>query len=94
MASAEGAESAYRAIEHSYKVGNTTQAEELVYSFADKNTPHAYWLGKAFLVLGDIYNDKGDAFQARATYQSIVDGYSVADDGIIEEAKARIQNLK
>ncbi len=94
VASAEGAESAYRVIEHSYKVGNTTQAEELVYSFADKNTPHAYWLGKAFLVLGDIYNDKGDAFQARATYQSIVDGYSVADDGIIEEAKARIQNLK
>ena len=31
---------------------------------------------------------------ARATYQSIVDGYSPADDGIVAEAKARIEKLK
>ena len=32
-------------------------------------------------------------FQARATYQSIVDGYTPADDGIIDQAKERIQKL-
>ncbi|MFQ7502995.1 MAG: hypothetical protein ACLRMJ_07490 [Alistipes finegoldii] len=30
---------------------------------------------------------QGDNFQARATYQSVADGYSPADDGIVAEAK-------
>ena len=47
----------------------------------------------AFIVLGDIYRDKGDDFQARATYRSIVDGYSPADDGIVDEARQRIESL-
>ena len=36
---------------------------------------------------------KGDNFQARATWQSVADGYSPADDGIVDEAKARIAKL-
>lgn len=32
-------------------------------------------------------------FQARATYQSIVDGYTPADDGIVAEAKEKIKKL-
>ena len=54
---------------------------------------HAFWLAKSFLVLGDIYVQKGDMFQARATYQSIVDGYTPADDGIVAEAKEKIKKL-
>ena len=56
--------------------------------------PHAYWVAKAYIALGDIYAGRDDSFQARATYQSIVDGYSPADDGIVAEAKARIEKLK
>ena len=48
----------------------------------------------AYLALGDIYAARNDSFQARATYQSIVDGYSPADDGIVAEAKARIEKLQ
>jgi hypothetical protein len=43
--------------------------------------------------LGDIYLDRGDSFQARATYQSVVDGYSPADDGIVELAKSKISKM-
>ena len=32
-------------------------------------------------------------FQARATYQSVADGYTPTDDGIVDEAKARIALL-
>ena len=53
----------------------------------------AYWLAKAFILLGDVYVRKGDNFQARATYQSVADGYSPADDGIVDEAKERIAKL-
>ncbi len=94
VSGAEGAEAAFRVIESEYRKGNTAAAEELVYGFAEKNTPHTYWLGRSFLLLGDIYASAGDSFQARATYQSIVDGYSGTNDGIIEEAKARIGQLK
>jgi TolA-binding protein len=91
---AEGAEAAFRVIDSEYRKGNRARAEELIYGFAEKNTPHAYWLGKSFLILGDIYASAGDSFQARATYQSIVDGYSNTSDGIVEEAKTRIGQLK
>ena len=90
---AEGAEASYLVIEDTYKAGNMDEAEKLVYAFADKNTPHSYWLGKAFILLGDVYRSKGDTFQARATYQSVVDGYTPTDDGIVDEAKARIAQL-
>ena len=46
------------------------------------------------MTLGDIYRDTGDDFQARATYQSVVDGYTPANDGIVDEARERIANLK
>ena len=55
--------------------------------------PQAYWLAKAFILLGDVYVKKGDNFQARATWQSVAAGYSPADDGIVDEAKARIAKL-
>jgi TolA-binding protein len=89
----EGAESSYLVIEQAYNAGNMDEAEKLVYDFADKNTPHSYWLGKSFILLGDIYRSKGDMFQARATYQSVADGYTPTNDGIVEEAKARISQL-
>lgn len=91
---AEGAESAYRVIEATLAGGDAAAAETLIFAFAEKGSPHAYWVAKAYIALGDIYAGRDDSFQARATYQSIVDGYSPADDGIVAEAKARIEKLK
>lgn len=91
---AEGAESAFRVIENLYNTGEYRKAEEAIFTFSEANTPHGYWLGEAFLVLGDIYVRDGDMFQARATYQSIVDGYTPDDDGIVAAARERIASLK
>ncbi|MBR3846465.1 MAG: hypothetical protein IKM37_02745, partial [Alistipes sp.] len=63
-----------------------------IFAYAEQS-PKSYWLAKAYLLLGDLYLKKGDHFQARATYQSVADGYSPADDGIVAEAKERIQKL-
>ena len=93
VANIEGAESAYRVVEIAYESGNYSRAEELVYEFASKSTPHQYWLAKSFLLLGDMFVIKGNLFQARATYQSVVDGYANQKDGIIAEAKARVESL-
>ncbi len=91
--SAEGAEARFRVIQAEYAAGNLQKAENMVYEFSDSKTPQNYWLAKAFILLGDIYMSRDDAFQARATYQSVADGYTPADDGIVEEAKARIAKM-
>ncbi len=93
VADAEGSESAYNIIAGLYAAGETEECERRIYAFADSKPSHAYWLGKAFILLGDIYADRGDAFQARATYQSVADGYTPADDGVVAEAKLKIEKL-
>ena len=48
---------------------------------------------KMFLILGDVLVQQNNTFQARVTYQSIVDGYTPTDDGIVAEARQRIASL-
>lgn len=93
VSTSEGAESAYRVIAAAHASKNNKKAEELVYAFAEKNSPNSYWLAKSFIILGDIYAEAGDKFQARATYQSVVDGYPNTTDGLMDEAKKRIASL-
>ena len=91
---AEGAEAAYRIIDAAFAAGRYDDAERDVYAFAESDSPDSYWLAKSFLRLGDIYVTRGDTFQARATYQSVADGYSPATDGIVDEARRKIAALK
>ena len=79
-------------IEELFERGNLDATEKAVFDYSERE-PQAYWLAKAYLLLGDVYVRKGDNFQARATYQSVADGYSPADDGIVDEAKERIRKL-
>ena len=90
--SKEGSEAAYYVIESLFESGDMDKTENEIFAFSERE-PQAYWLAKAFILLGDVYVHKGDNFQARATWQSVADGYSPADDGIVEEAKARIAKL-
>ncbi|MFZ5941714.1 MAG: tetratricopeptide repeat protein, partial [Bacteroidota bacterium] len=87
--SAEGAEAKYMVAELMFNDGRMDDAEKEIVDFIDRNTPHQYWMGKAFLLLSDIYIAKNDEFQAIHTLQSIIDYYTVPDDGIIREARQR-----
>ena len=93
VSNVEGAESAYRVIEALFVEGNHDESEKRIYALADSKTPHSYWLGKAFILLGDIYVQRNDLFQAKATYRSVVDGYTPADDGIVAEAQSKLEKL-
>lgn len=92
--SIEGAESLYRLIEAEFETGNLDVAEQMIFDFAASETPQSYFLARSFILLGDIYVIKGDNFQARATYQSIIDGYTVQDDNIISQTRAKINKLE
>ena len=93
MTTVEGAESAYRIIERLCREAKLDECEAKIYALADSKTPHSYWLGKAFILLGDIYVARNDLFQAKATYRSVVDGYTPADDGIVAEAQSKLEKL-
>lgn len=89
--SKEGAESKYLVAEIYYKQGNLKKADEEIFDFTQKTTPHAYWMGKAFLLWADILYQQGDVFQAIQTLQSLIDYYEIKDDGIIDAAKQKKQ---
>ena len=57
--------------------GGAGPHEQEVFAFSERD-PQPYWLAKAYLLLGEVYVRKGDTFQARATWQSVADGYSPA----------------
>jgi TolA-binding protein len=89
----EGAEAQYKIIEYLFSKNELDKTEKAVLDFSKSGTSHQYWLAKSFIVLGDVYVKRNDAFQAKATYESIIDGYTVVDDGIIAEVTAKRQQL-
>ena len=93
VTSIEGAESKYRVAELLYKKDRSAEAEKIITEFIDQKSPHQYWMARVFLLLADISIKKGDSLQARATLQSLKDYYSVDNDGILDEVKAKLNSL-
>jgi len=93
VTSIEGAESKYRVAELLYKKDRSVEAEKIITEFIDQKSPHQYWMARVFLLLADISIKKGDSLQARATLQSLKDYYSVDNDGILDEVKAKLNSL-
>ena len=93
VTSIEGAESKYRVAELLNKKDKPAEAEKVISEFIDQKSPHKYWMARVFLLLADISIKKGDSLQARATLQSLKDYYTVDNDGIHDEVKAKISSL-
>ena len=87
----EGAESYYNLVADKYRAGDYASVEQMIYNMGECGS--MYWQAKLFLLLGDALVQMGNTFQARATYQSIADGYTPNNDGIVDEARQRIANL-
>ena len=93
VTSIEGAESKYRVAELLYKKDKPAEAEKVITEFIDQKSPHQFWMARVFLLLADISIKKGDSLQARATLQSLKDYYTVDNDGILDEVKAKLNSL-
>jgi TolA-binding protein len=94
VSSAEGAESKCHIIDILIRQNKLKEAEDEVFDFAEKGTPHEYWMAKSFILLSDIYVIKKDDFQAIHTLQSVIDGYEKKNDGIIELAAGKKKALE
>jgi TolA-binding protein len=91
-----GAESAYILILDSYDKGDFNAVEEKVFAFADAGADQMYWLAKSFIVLGDSYVDRDNLHQAKATFESVRDGYTPesADDDVLDNVRMRLERLE
>ena len=91
-----GAEAAYLLIVDSYDRGEFVDVENKVYAFADSGSEQTYWLAKSFVILGDSFVERGELKQARATFESVKEGYSSdsADDDVLSSIELRLTKLE
>jgi hypothetical protein len=90
-----GAEAAYMLIVDAYDRGDFQDMENKVYAFSESGSGQMYWLAKSFIVLGDSFADRGELKQAKATFESIKEGYAGSADGddVLEDVEIRLQKL-
>jgi TolA-binding protein len=91
-----GAEAAYTLILDAYDKGDFDVVEEKVFAFADAGSGQTYWLAKSFITLGDTYVEKENLKQAKATFESVRDGYQPesSDDDILDNVRMRLTRLE
>jgi len=88
---AKGAEAKFYLALIAYKKGESKKLQEHVYSLDEKYANQVYWVAKGYNLLAESLLDQKDLFNARALLNSIVDSYSIQDDGILEESKRLLQ---
>lgn len=74
------AEAKYLVAQYLYDSNNHEAAENEVFDYIEKGTPHQYWLARSFVLLSDIYHAKGDDFQAVQYLQTLKESYTNSDD--------------
>ncbi len=92
--SAIEAEAKYLTADIYFKQNLLDLTEKEVFDFVKKNTPQQKWLAKSFLLLADVYITKKNYFQAKATLQSVIGNYKITDDGMIDDAKSKLDQIK
>ncbi|OYZ00272.1 MAG: hypothetical protein B7Y37_11035 [Sphingobacteriia bacterium 28-36-52] len=75
------AESQYRVGELLLQLGKLDEAEKACFEVIKKYGSYTFWVTKSYLLVGDIYLNQKDYFNAEATFKS------VADNAELEELK-------
>ena len=77
--SAYGAEARYEIASCQFEQNKLKDAEKSAFEVINKSGSYADWVTRAYLLLGDIYFKEKDYFNAKATFQSIVDNATVPE---------------
>ncbi|MCB2208543.1 MAG: tetratricopeptide repeat protein [Bacteroidetes bacterium] len=87
-----GAEAKYELALDAFEKNKLDESESMIYELKDGFSNYPYWVAKGFILLADIYTERGNAFQAEQTLQSIIDNYS--GDDLKQVAREKINQLK
>lgn len=67
-------------------------AEKAGFETINKSGSYDYWITKAYILLGDVYFRQKDYFNAKATFQSVVD--NTLNTELRAEAQAKLDRVK
>lgn len=84
---AYGAEAKYLLAKHYFTHSEAEKAEKEIFDYIEKGTPHSHWLAQSFVLLADIYLQKGNYYEAKQYLLSLQTNYT-AEDAVIKEAIA------
>jgi TolA-binding protein len=79
------AEARYEIANSWFALNKLSDAEKAAFEVINKSGSYDFWVTKSYILLGDIYFAQKDYFNAKATYQSIV------DNSIVPEFKKEAQ---
>ena len=70
------------------QLNKLSDAEKAAFETINKSGSYDYWITKAYILLGDVYFRQKDFFNAKATFQSVVD--NTTDTELKSEAQAKL----
>lgn len=85
------AEARYEIASCWFRLNKLTDSEKAAFETINKSGSYDYWVTKAYILLGDIYFKQKDYFNAKATYQSIVD--NTLDAELKAEAQTKLSQV-
>ena len=77
--SAWGAEARYEIANCYFTLNELATAEKAAMEVIKVTGSYDYWVAKAYILLGDIYLQQKDYFNAKATYQSVADNATIPE---------------
>ena len=86
-----GAEARYEVANTWFMTGRFNDAEKAAFEVINKSGSYDYWVTKAYILLGDIYFKEKDYFNAKATFQSIVQNSLNAE--LKAEAQSKLEKV-
>ena len=75
-----------------YDQSQESQALETLYSLNENFSNYEYWVGKSYLLIGEIFLSMGESFQAKATFESLLENTDISE--IQSEAKELLNKIQ
>jgi TolA-binding protein len=89
---AYGAEAQFQISDCQYQENRLKDAEKSAFEVIHKSGSYELWVTKSYFLLGDIYLKEKDYFNAKATFQSLVENSKI--DDIRVQAEQRLDEVK
>lgn len=86
------AEAHYEIAASYFALNSLANAEKAAFEVINKSGSYDYWVTKSYILLGDIYTAQKDYFNAKATFQSIVDNATNLE--LKNEAQQKLEKVK
>jgi tetratricopeptide (TPR) repeat protein len=76
---------------------NLKKSESLLFEIINEAPSYDFWIGKSFILIAEVYYQRGNVVQAKATLQSIIDNYEHDPDSkrpnLVNVAKNKKQEI-